>query len=253
MIVNEKTSTIADLWDGSELKCTFRRTVGPALSRMWLEVVQIASTIEFSECEDSLIWQFTSDGVFTSQSMYKIISFRGVIPVFVPSVWDLKIPPRVHIFLWLLSKNKILTRDNLAKRQEVDTDSCLFCTEQETVQHLFFDCAVAQLLWSVVSQALNLKISSFLDVGAKWLSNKKFAATNIICSATLWSLWKLRNEMCFQNVGWMDLRLLLWMIVGMAQNCQILCPLDSKETLLVVISNLKDLARRPPRLSMGAV
>ena len=86
VIVNEKTSTIADLWDGNELKCTFRRTVGPRLSRMWLKVVQIASTIGFPGGEDSLIWQFTSDGVFTSQSMYKIISFRGVTPVYVPNI-----------------------------------------------------------------------------------------------------------------------------------------------------------------------
>ena len=99
MTVNEKTSTIADLWDGNELKCTFRRTVGPALSRMWLEVVQIASTIEFSDNEDSLIWQFTSDGVYTSQSLYKIVSFRGVIPTFVPNIWELRIPTKVHFFL----------------------------------------------------------------------------------------------------------------------------------------------------------
>ena len=197
VIVNEKNSTIADLWDGNELKCTFRRTVSPTLSRKWLEVVQLASTIELTGGEDNLIWQFTSDGIFTSQSMYKVISFRGVVPVFVPSIWDLKIPPRVHIFLWLLSKNKILTRDNLAKRQTLATESCLFCSEKETSQHLFFDCAVAQLLWSLVSQVLNMNISSFVDVGAKWLSDKKFAVVNIISSATLWSLWKLRNEMCF--------------------------------------------------------
>ena len=139
MIVNEKSSTIANLWNGNELKCTFRRTVGPHLSRMWVEVVQIASTIEFSGGEDNLIWQFTPDGVYSSQSMYKIISFRGTTPVFLSSIWDLKIPPRVQIFLWLLSKNKILTRDNLAKRQKVDTVSCLLCSEHESVQHLFFD------------------------------------------------------------------------------------------------------------------
>ena len=82
----------------------------------------------------------------------------------------------------------------------------------------FFDCVVAQLLWVSVSQAINLNIKSFIDVGAKWLSNKKFAAVNIMSSASLWCLWKLRNELCFQNVGWVDLRFLLWRIVGMAHN-----------------------------------
>lgn len=35
VIVNEKTGTIADRWDGRDLKCTFRRTVDARLNRMW--------------------------------------------------------------------------------------------------------------------------------------------------------------------------------------------------------------------------
>ena len=53
--------------------------------------------------------------------------------------------PRIHIFLWLLANNKILTRDNLAKRKRVDVMSCLFCAEPEMVHHLFFDCVVARV------------------------------------------------------------------------------------------------------------
>jgi hypothetical protein len=34
MIVNEKTSTVAYLWDGQDLKCTFRRIVDDRLYRM---------------------------------------------------------------------------------------------------------------------------------------------------------------------------------------------------------------------------
>jgi hypothetical protein len=50
----------------------------------------------------------------------------------------LKVPPRVHFFLWLLSKNKVLTRDNSSIRRKVDDPSCLFCCETETVNHLYF-------------------------------------------------------------------------------------------------------------------
>jgi hypothetical protein len=34
-----------------------------------------------------------------------------VVPMFVPVVWKIIIPPRVQFFLWLLSKDKVLTRD----------------------------------------------------------------------------------------------------------------------------------------------
>ena len=79
---------------------------------LWLEVVQLASTIVFSDDEDALVCKFNSNGVYSSQSLYKIVNFRGIVPVHVPAVWHLKIPPRIHFFLWLLSKNKLLTRDN---------------------------------------------------------------------------------------------------------------------------------------------
>ena len=31
VIVNEQKKTIAEIWDGVELKCSFRRTVSPVL------------------------------------------------------------------------------------------------------------------------------------------------------------------------------------------------------------------------------
>jgi hypothetical protein len=54
-IVNEKTGTIRELWDGQDLKCTFRRTVDDRMYRVWMEVVQLASTIVFCDEEDALI------------------------------------------------------------------------------------------------------------------------------------------------------------------------------------------------------
>jgi hypothetical protein len=61
-------------------------------------MVPLASTISFTEDEDSLVWQFSSRGVYSSQSLHKVINFRGVIHVYVPTIWTLKVPPRVHFF-----------------------------------------------------------------------------------------------------------------------------------------------------------
>jgi hypothetical protein len=61
--VNEKTSTVVDVWDGQNLKCTFRRTVDANLGRVWQEVAQIASPIIFTDGEYALVWKFSSNGV----------------------------------------------------------------------------------------------------------------------------------------------------------------------------------------------
>jgi hypothetical protein len=219
VIVNEKTSTVVDLWDGQNLKCTCRRTVSENLYRVWQEVVQIASTINFSSEEDALVRKFTSNGIYTSQTLYKIINFRGIKPVFSSSIWDLKIPPRVHFFLWLLSKNKTLTRDNLTKRQKVDDKRCLFCDEFESFQHLFFDCVVAKEMWKRISVIVRREVGmSFDNIGVCWLSNKKFTVINIMSSPALWAVWKLRNDLCFQNLSWQSMGHLMMRIVVLLQN-----------------------------------
>jgi hypothetical protein len=35
MIMNEKNKTVQELWDGTNLKCTFRRIVNPYMFREW--------------------------------------------------------------------------------------------------------------------------------------------------------------------------------------------------------------------------
>jgi hypothetical protein len=117
VILNEKNKTIHDLWDGVNLKCSFSRTVNESLMRAWEGVTQLASTIVFNEGQDEMIWTFSSNGVYSSQSLYKIVNFRGIMPIHTPAAWSLKIPPRIHFFFWLLTQNKTLTRDNVGKKE----------------------------------------------------------------------------------------------------------------------------------------
>jgi len=63
----KKKRTVASLWDGESLKCTFRRMGDENMLELWNEVCQIASTINFSDEEDSLVWQF-SNGTYSVQS-----------------------------------------------------------------------------------------------------------------------------------------------------------------------------------------
>jgi hypothetical protein len=198
VIAIEKTSTIKEIWDGENLMCTFRRSVDDRLERMWLEIVQLASTITFSDVEDSMIWQFSSNGIYSSQSLYKVINHRGVLPVYISAVWKLKIPPRVHFFLWLLLKNKTLTRDNLQKKKQIPSKNCLFCDEIETCKHMFFECVTASRMWGEISHCAGVELgNNFENIGTFWLSNNRFMLTNMISSATLGTLWKFHNGICF--------------------------------------------------------
>jgi hypothetical protein len=99
------------------LKFTFRITVNRRVLNLWYELQEIARSIRYSEEPDAIIWKFNSSGKYSVQSLYVVINDRGVKQVFSPVMWKILIPPRIHVFLWLLSNDKIPTRDNLSKEK----------------------------------------------------------------------------------------------------------------------------------------
>jgi hypothetical protein len=244
IILNEKNKTIHELWDGNTLKCTFRKVVDVNLMRDWEEIIQLASTIILSGDQEEMVWTFNSNGEYSSQSLYKIVNFRGVKPVHTPAVWNLKIPPRVHFFLWLLTQNKVLTRDNVNKRKHLEDVRCVFCCEPESIHHLFFDCAVAKQMWIDISACVNVECGTCLEnIEKLWLSNKKFTVVNIFTSTALWGLWKLRNSICFQDGHWRSVKSVLQKIATMVQNWTLLCP---PEKISELEQKLNKLDRLPP-------
>jgi hypothetical protein len=77
--------------------------------------------------------------------------------------------------------------------------TCLFCPEHESVSHLFYECCVATRIWEVVAEIVELPLVVDFEAMARWwIRGKKYNSVNVIYTAVLWSLWKLRNNLCFQ-------------------------------------------------------
>jgi hypothetical protein len=81
-----------------------------------------------------------------------------------------------------------------------------------------------------------------VNIGQFWLSNKKHCIVNMVSSAVLWSIWKLRNDLCFQRIGWKSMDMLLYGIAGLLQNWIVVCPGDKKEVVTDIVSKIKSLA-----------
>jgi hypothetical protein len=138
--VNEQHVTVAQAWDGEVLRLTFRRSFSVNRFNRWLELTQLLSIVALFDnnlTRDEPVWEFHSIGQYSVSSFYAVVNNHGVILVHTYAVWKLHIPPRIHVFLWLLANNRVLTRDNLVKRIYVPDLSCLFCCGLETVHHLF--------------------------------------------------------------------------------------------------------------------
>ena len=188
-IRNETSKTISEIWDGAQDKLSFRRNFNDKMMESWYQLEEIVKKITLVDETDSLVWQLDSKGVYSSSSLYHVINFRVVKPVFILVVWKLLVPPKIHIFLWLVSYNKIMTRDNLRKRHIIKPLDCVFCSSEKSIQHLFFYCVVAKIIWSLVRDHFKKDIGSdYLSMAEFWVSNKKNVALNVAISTTMWYL-----------------------------------------------------------------
>jgi hypothetical protein len=61
------------------------------------------------------------------------------------------VPSKVCFFLWTVALGRVLTTDNLRRRQLVVLDWCCMCKwDRETINHLFLHCPVARDLWDMI-------------------------------------------------------------------------------------------------------
>jgi hypothetical protein len=87
-------------------------------------------------------------------------------------LWKIKIPLKISVFLWLLYREAIVTKDNLVKRNWHGNVMCYFCNNIETIQHLFFDCSLSKFLWRVIQLTFVLSTANNIkQVYGGWVQN----------------------------------------------------------------------------------
>jgi hypothetical protein len=102
--------------------------------------------------EDKICWIPTKRKSFEVKSSYQVLSSNSNVRASFPwkGIWKTKAPPRVAFFVWTAVLGKILTLDNLRKRQVIVMEWCCLCkTSGESIDHLFLHCVVV-CVFSVV-------------------------------------------------------------------------------------------------------
>eukprot|EP00253_Pinus_taeda_P017014 PITA_17014 len=159
---------------------------------------------------DKLRWGHTSRGVFTTKEAYTIRYEHSTTErdQLWTHIWQSRLWPKVSTFLWLLSKRRILTWDNLQRRGFIGPSRCPNCTEQEeTIIHLMETCPLAAQLWERFDQCNNGirdrqgDIANILRTWPKqpYQSPILNSLWNLIPGFLYWSLWKEQNNRVFNN------------------------------------------------------
>jgi hypothetical protein len=119
-------------------------------------------------------------------------------------LWKIKIQLKIKVFLWLLYREAILTKDNLVKRNWHENEMCSFCNNYETIQHLFFNCELAKFIWRVIHLVSGLPPPNNIRyiLGA-WVhdmnsSNKQNFLVGL--GAMLWVILLNHNDVVFNKI-----------------------------------------------------
>jgi hypothetical protein len=109
-------------------------------------------------------------------------------------------------FAWATTLGKILTLNNLRKRQVTVIDKCCMCKKNgDTMDHLLLHCEVACVLWNTIFSRFSLSWVMPRQVGdlfaCWWMDDRSRSAVvrKMVHCCLLWCLWREHNDRQFED------------------------------------------------------
>jgi hypothetical protein len=151
---------------------------------------------------EKYIWSYSAQGSkFKALGAYNFLKGHQVIEPAFKWMWKSRCQQKHRVFFWLLLMDRLSTRNILRRRNMIlETYDCEFCINQqeESTQHLFWDCPFAQQCWGIIHVQTIHNGSTFHNIEAikdQLQSQFSMIATILMC----WTIWKARNEVIFNN------------------------------------------------------
>ena len=130
-------------------------------------------------------------------------------------IGKIKVPLKIKSFLWFLQKEVVLTKDNLARKNQKGSQKCVGCNLNESIQHLFLDCHYARMVWRMVYLATGLtQPKSIRHLFGSWLSNQNTKIRDLIwvgVAALCWAIWNTRNDIIFYRIKYNSILQVIFM------------------------------------------
>ncbi|CAI8616178.1 unnamed protein product [Vicia faba] len=95
--------------------------------------------------------------------------------------------PKHSFIAWLAVQNRLKTRDRLKKMQIIMDSTCMLCGEQEESRdHLLFQCTYNRKCWQAIKSWLNWKMETCnINNVTSWINN---------VVVVIYQIWKIRNN-----------------------------------------------------------
>jgi hypothetical protein len=195
-------STVADLALSPNLSSQFALPLSVEAYGEFIQVQELLSAITIMpETLDArrFVWGNT---VYTSAKFYEFLFSAVPVDLTLRAIWKSKSLPKLKVFVWLLFKDRLNTRDIILRRHwHLDSGpSCILCSDQtlETRDHLFFDCTFAKECWTIcqITWDLSLPITDRFIASRATFAGPCFME---IFACASWNIWKERNNYIFNQ------------------------------------------------------
>ncbi|KAF1892539.1 hypothetical protein Lal_00011005 [Lupinus albus] len=164
---------------------------------------------------DGWEWKFDKSKMYSVKSAYSSITFSSLESNFsaypFQQLWKSKAPLKFISFVWRLFLDRIPTRDVFFRRcVSMINDggtSCTHCNDQlESSQHSFFSRSFSYRVWQLFISgwisSVTLPhgtINNFMSHLCLVKDRKHRHVWSSIWLATIWAIWRARNEFIFNN------------------------------------------------------
>lgn len=153
LLCEDKDSLVSDYWSGDGWKLGFKRPLGSDMEE-WESMMLLLDDYSLNDKEDVFRWVLEKSGRYSTKSMYRRHTFRGVMNRRMQRLWKSKLPQKLNVFMWLAIQNRIETGVNLKKGSGRGKEKCCLCDVAEDMDHIFIKCKIAKVFWECVKEAL---------------------------------------------------------------------------------------------------
>ncbi|XP_058748415.1 uncharacterized protein LOC131621393 [Vicia villosa] len=182
----------------------------PSSTASWL-LRSIVNTRD--ECrvhtQNNLAWEKAElTKVFNTAANYRIICGDSVMVPWKHIFYQNRASPRAKFTLWLAMLGGLSTKDRMERFRMIHEKQCCFCLQQETLSHLYFDCAFTGTIWERM-----LAWNGYFRKGMTWDSEKDWLIEElskkgwrreilrITLAETVYHIWQERNGMIFKHTN----------------------------------------------------
>ncbi|XP_062076005.1 uncharacterized protein LOC133780148 [Humulus lupulus] len=154
--------------------------------------------------EDSLR-QAEKGGNFRIKHFYtSLVNAQSV--VYAETMWNKLLVPKHRFIYWQIFNSQLLTRDHLSRFLPISSALCPVCeSEIETHSHLFMKCIFSRKVFGEINSWLGcfqwpnsfLELQHWCLVAVRDLKNQ---ILNTVLSASLYFIWRNRNNCIFNSV-----------------------------------------------------